>query len=161
MADNKLALCLWFKNEAEEAATFYCDLFPDSALHNVDRAPGDYPAGKQGDVLLANFTLLGLPAMALNGRPQGEFSDTVSLQVFTDSQEETDRYWAALTADGGGEMACSWCFDRFGMRWQVVPRVLMDGLGHPDPVVQGRVFAAMGSMVKIDHAAIEAAIRGE
>jgi len=97
--DARSALCLWFKDRADEAAQFYCDLFPDSAMGSIERSPSDYPGGKEGDVLLANFTLLGMQALALNGNP-GEFSDAVSMQVFTDTQEETDRYWAALTADG-------------------------------------------------------------
>ena len=160
MPEAKTALCLWFESGAGDAAQFYCDLFPDSEMSSVDRAPGDYPGGKEGNILLAHFTLLGMQAMAMNGN-QGEFTDAVSLQVFTDSQEETDRYWDALTADGGGEMACSWCRDRFGMRWQVVPRVLMDGLRHDDPDVRKRVYEAMIQMVKIDHATIEAAMRGE
>lgn len=161
MANSKIATCLWFERDAHEAAQLYCGLFPDSRIERVDTAPGDYPGGKAGDVLTVGFTLLGQPFMGLNGKAENGFTDAISFQVFTDSQEETDRYWAALTADGGGEMACSWCFDRFGVRWQIVPRVLMDGLGHPDPAARARVFAAMGSMVKIDHAAIEAAIRGD
>ncbi len=160
MSEARSALCLWFKDRADEAAQFYCDLFPDSKMGSVERSPSDYPGGKEGDVLLANFTLLGMQALALNGNP-GEFSDAVSMQVFTDTQEETDRYWAALTADGGGEMACSWCFDRFGMRWQIVPRVLGEGLADPDPAARKRVYEAMMGMVKIDHAAIEAARRGD
>jgi predicted 3-demethylubiquinone-9 3-methyltransferase (glyoxalase superfamily) len=160
MPEAKLATCLWFAGDAEPAATLYCGLFPDSRINRIDRAPGDYPGGKAGDVLTVNFTLLGQPFMALNGKAANDFNDAVSFQVFTDSQNETDRYWDALTANGGGEMACSWCFDRFGVRWQIVPRVLMDNLGHPDPATRGRVFAAMQSMVKIDHAAIEAAVAG-
>lgn len=158
MAEKKLATCLWFEHQAEEAARFYCDLFPDSEITRIDRAPGDYPGGTAGDVLTIAFTLLGHPHMAMNGRREGDFSDAVSFQVFTHTQEETDRYWAALTADGGKEMACSWCTDRFGLRWQVVPHVLMDGLGHEDQAIRGRVFEAMMTMVKIDHAAIEGAI---
>jgi predicted 3-demethylubiquinone-9 3-methyltransferase (glyoxalase superfamily) len=161
MADGKLATCLWFAGDAEAAATFYCGLFPDSMIKRIDRAPADYPGGKAGDVLTIGFTLLGQPFMGLNGKAANEFTDAVSFQVFTDSQDETDQYWDALIADGGAEMACSWCRDRFGVRWQIVPRVLMDGLGHSDPDVRGRVFGAMQMMVKIDHAAIAAAIAGE
>ena len=160
MSDSKLATCLWFAGEAEDAAKLYCGLFPHSAINRIDRAPADYPGGKAGDVLTVGFTLLSQPFMGLNGKSANDFTDAVSFQVFTDSQDETDRYWDALTADGGAEMACSWCKDRFGMRWQVVPRVLMDGLGHPDPATQGRVFGAMQAMRKIDHAAIEAAVAG-
>ncbi|WDA40110.1 VOC family protein [Erythrobacter sp. BLCC-B19] len=160
MADHAMATCLWFASGAEEAVKFYCDLFPGSAVTRTDRAPGDYPGGKAGDVLTMNFTLLGQPFMAMNGRPEGDFSDAVSFQVFTETQAETDRLWDALVADGGAEMACSWCRDRFGIRWQIVPRVLMDALGHEDAGVRGRVFGAMMGMVKIDHAGIEAAING-
>lgn len=155
-----MATCLWFDGSAKQAADLYCSLFPDSVIGRVDTAPADYPGGKAGDVLTVNFTLLGQPFMGLNGKAENGFTDAVSFQVFTDTQEKTDRYWEALTANGGGEMACSWCYDRFGVRWQIVPRVLMDNLGHPDPAVRGRVFMAMQSMVKIDHAAIEAALVG-
>lgn len=160
MADAKMATCLWFDGGAHDAATLYCGLFPDSRIDRVETAPTDYPGGKAGDVLTVNFIVLGQPFMGLNGKAENGFTDAVSFQVFTDTQEETDRYWAALTADGGGEMACSWCFDRFGVRWQIVPRVLMDALGHPDPATRGRVFGAMQQLVKIDHAAIEAAVAG-
>lgn len=161
MADENVALCLWFESGAEEAARFYCDLFPDSEVHAVNRSPSDWPGGKAGDVLTIGLTLLGLRAMAMNGNTDDTFSNAMSLQVFTETQEETDRYWDALLGDNGTPMACSWLTDRFGMRWQVIPRVLMDGLDHEDPEVRGMVFAAMQQMVKIDHAAIEAAIAGE
>ena len=160
MANGKIATCLWFRTEAEEATALYCDLFPDSEITRIDRAPTDYPGRKEGDVLTITFTLLGHPHMAMNGRPEGDFTDAVSFQVFTDTQEETDRYWDVLTAEGGKEMACSWCTDRFGIRWQVVPHILMDGLGHQDAEVRGRVFNAMMGMIKIDHAGIEAALAG-
>lgn len=158
MGEPKLATCLWFDGGAMDAAQFYCGLFPDSEILRVDTAPSDYPGGRAGDVLTVNFTLLGQSFMGLNGGQEGGFTDAVSFQVFTDTQQQTDRYWAELTAEGGGEMACSWCYDRWGLRWQVVPRVLMDGLTHDDPDVRARVFEAMQQMVKIDHAAIEAAI---
>jgi len=161
MADENVALCLWFESGAEEAARFYCDLFPDSEVHAVNRSPSDWPGGKAGDVLTIGLTLLGLRAMAMNGNTDDTFSNAMSLQVFTETQEGTDRYWDALLGDNGTPMACSWLTDRFGMRWQVIPRVLMDGLDHEDPEVRGRVFAAMQQMVKIDHAAIEAAIARE
>lgn len=157
---DKLAICLWLDGTAEEAARFYCNLFPDSEIGSIERSPGDYPGGKAGDVLTVTFTLLGQDVMGLNGGANTEFTDAVSFQVFTEDQEETDRYWDALTASGGAEMACSWCKDRFGVRWQVIPRVLMQGLGHDDAAVRARVFEAMQQMVKIDHSAIEAAIAG-
>ncbi|UIP06320.1 VOC family protein [Erythrobacter sp. SDW2] len=164
MTRTGIATCLWFDGGAKDAADLYCGLFPDSAITRIDTAPSDYPGGKAGDVLTVSFTLLGQPFMGLNGRPKLDnangFTDAVSFQVFTDTQEETDRYWSALTGDGGGEMACSWCYDRFGVRWQIVPRVLMDALGHDDPMVRARVFGTMQQMIKIDHAAIDAAIAG-
>jgi len=147
-----LSTCLWFDGTAEDAARFYCELFPDSAIKDIHHAPGTDTA------MLVAFTLLGQDMAALNGGANTEFTDAVSFQVYTDTQEDTDRYWNALIADGGAEMACSWCKDRFGLRWQVVPRVLMQGLSHEDPAVRGRVFEAMQQMVKIDHAGIEAAI---
>ena len=161
MADAKSALCLWLPEGAEEAARFWCELFPDSEIIEFNRSPTDWPGGKAGDVLTVDFTLLGQRAMAMNGNPSGGPNDAISIQVFTDSQEETDRYWEALTGNGGGEMACSWCYDRWGVRWQVVPRVLMQGLGHENPETRTRVFAAMQQMIKIDHAGIEAALKGD
>ena len=157
----KLAICLWFDGAAEEAARFYCDTFPDSEMGGVNRAPADYPGGKAGDALTVGFTLLGQEMLGLNGAAENTFTDAVSFQVFTDSQEETDRYWNAIEANGGSPMACSWIKDRFGVRFQIVPRILMQGLGHEDAAVRGRVFTAMQQMVKIDHATIEAAIAEE
>ena len=157
MADDKLAVCMWFVTEAEEAANFYCSLFPQSEISSVHRSPSAWPGGRAGDVITVGFTLLGVPAMAMNGGPGDRPNNAISLQVFTDTQDETDRYWAALT-EGGGEMACSWCYDRYGVRWQVVPRVLMNGLEHKDADVRARVFSAMQAMVKIDHAQIKQAI---
>lgn len=160
MADEKLAICLWFEKGAEDAARFYCDLFPDSEIHAINRSPTDWPSGNAGDVLTVDFKLLGTPAMAMNGNSDDTFTNAISLQVFTDTQEETDRYWDALLGETGSPMACSWLTDRFGIRWQVVPRVLMEGLCHEDPETKGRVFEAMQQMVKINHAKIEAAIAG-
>lgn len=160
MADKKLATCLWFERGAEEAARYWCDLFPDSAVGQINTAPTDYPGGKAGDVLTVGFTLLGQSFMGLNGKKENGFNDAVSFQVFTDTQDETDHYWQALTAEGGGEMACSWCYDRWGVRWQIIPRVLMEGLAHDDPDARARVFSAMQDMVKIDHDGIVAAIDG-
>jgi predicted 3-demethylubiquinone-9 3-methyltransferase (glyoxalase superfamily) len=156
----RLATCLWFDGRAEEAARFYAATFPDSAVDAIFRAPGDYPAGKQGDVLTVEFTVLGQAFLGLNGGPHFTFDEAVSFQVFTDTQEETDRYWAALTADGGSPGQCSWCKDRFGVSWQIVPRQLNAGMSDPDPAAAKRVFDAMMTMTKIDIAAIEAARAG-
>jgi 2-polyprenyl-6-hydroxyphenyl methylase/3-demethylubiquinone-9 3-methyltransferase len=154
------AVCLWFDKDAEEAARFYTSVFPNSAMGAVNRAPGDYPAGQQGAVLTVEFTICGIPYVGLNGGPYATPNEAYSLQVFTDTQEETDRLWDAIVSNGGSEMQCSWCRDKWGFAWQIVPRILMDALANPDRAAAGRVFNAMMQMVKIDIAAIEAAVRG-
>lgn len=162
---NALTLCLWYDaaqhGGAEAAARFYADTFPDSTVGAIHRSPGDYPGGKAGDVLMVAFTLMGTACSGLNGGGHTQHSEAFSFQIATQTQEETDRYWTAITSDGGAEIACGWCKDRWGVRWQVVPRALMEGLGDPDPAARRRVFAAMQGMVKIDIAAIEAARRGD
>jgi 2-polyprenyl-6-hydroxyphenyl methylase/3-demethylubiquinone-9 3-methyltransferase len=159
-ATKNIAVCLWFDGQAEEAANFYASTFPDSHVDAVLRAPGDYPAGKQGNVLTVEFTVLGMPFLGLNGGSEVTFNQAVSFQVFTNDQAETDRLWNAIVSNGGSENACSWCKDRFGVSWQIVPRVLMEGISDPDPATAKRVFEAMMTMTKIDIAAIEAARRG-
>ncbi len=153
-----VTLCLWYNGDAEAAANFYTATFPDSHIGKVHHAPGDFPGGKQGDALTVEFTVLGIPCIGLNGGPQFPHSEAFSFQVSTDSQEETDRYWNAITGNGGAESACGWCKDRWGLNWQITPRVLTRGMADPDPEVRQRVFQAMMTMGKIDHAAIEAAI---
>jgi 2-polyprenyl-6-hydroxyphenyl methylase/3-demethylubiquinone-9 3-methyltransferase len=155
----KNTICLWYDGGAEDAATFYAQTFPDSAVGAVFRAPGDFPSGKQGDVLTVMFTVMGIPCLGLNGGPAFRQTESFSFQVATDDQEETDRYWNAIVDHGGQASACGWCKDRWGVSWQITPRVLTQGLAHPDPVVAQRVFAAMMTMGKIDVAAIEAACR--
>ena len=162
MSSNKATICLWFDKDAEEAARFYTKTFPDSEMGKVQRAPGDYPAGQQGDALTVEFTLCGIPYLGLNG---GTFENSkptnaYSLQVFTDDQAETDRLWSAIVGNGGSEMQCGWCKDKWGFAWQIVPRALMEGMGDPDPAARQRVFQAMMEMVKIDIARIEAARKG-
>src|SRR5689334_3430708 len=160
MADKKrIATCLWFNKNAEEAANFYAATFPDSRVDAVHQAPGDFPGGKAGDVLTVDFTVLGQPFVGLNGGPEFTFTEAVSFQVFTDTQEETDRYWNAIVSNGGQESMCSWCKDKFGLSWQIVPRALMDGMNDPDTAAAKRVMEAMMTMKKIDIAAIEAARR--
>jgi len=159
--DDKSALCLWFDGQAEEAARFYADVFPDTQILQVQPSEHDWPGGKAGDTLIVTFTLLGRSALALNGGPGEPFTNAVSVQVFTDEQEETDRYWSALIADGGEEIMCSWCRDRFGLAWQIVPRVLMAGQLHDDADIRRRVNEAMFQMKNIDHAAIQAAMNGD
>jgi len=155
----KNTICLWFDKEAEEAARFYADTFPDSQVTAVHRAPGDYPGGKKGDVLTVEFTVVGLPCLGLNGGPMFRHSEAFSFQIATDSQEETDRYWNAIVGNGGKESQCGWCKDRWGLCWQITPRALTDGLAAGGDASK-RVFAAMMTMGKIDIAAIEAARRG-
>ncbi len=157
----RLTTCIWYDGDAEQAARFYADLFPDTRIDRVFRSPVDYPAGKAGDVLTVEFTLLGTPMLGLNGGPGHPLTDALSFQVHTDTQVETDRYWQALTADGGAPVACGWCRDRWGLSWQVVPRQLTAALSHPDPAAARRAMEAMMIMVKIDVAAIEAAVAGE
>lgn len=155
-----MATCLWFNKNAEEAATFYADTFPDSRITAVHKSPADYPDGKAGDVLMVEFTLLGQPFVALNAGPAHTFNPAVSFQVFTDTQEETDRYWDAIVNNGGKASACSWCQDKFGVSWQIVPRTLIEGMTSKDRAAAKRVMEAMMKMVKIDIAKIEAAKRG-
>ena len=152
-------VCLWFDGDAEEAARFYASVFPDSAVTAVHRAPADYPAGRQGDVLTVEFTVLGMPCLGLNGGPGHPHTDAFSFQVATADQAETDRYWHALVDNGGQGIACSWCRDRWGISWQIAPAMLMDAITHPDPAKTRRAFDAMMTMVKIDIATIEAALR--
>lgn len=153
-------VCLWFDKDAEAAARFYAATFPDSSVDAVTRAPGDYPNGKTGDVLTVQFTVLGIPCLGLNGGPAFRHSEAFSFQVATDTQEETDRYWNAIVGHGGEESQCGWCKDRWGLSWQITPRVLMEAIADPDPTAARRAFEAMMSMRRIDIAAIEAARRG-
>ena len=158
--NNKNTLCLWFNGTALEAATFYAQTFPDSAVKAVHHAPGDYPNGKQGDVLTVDFTVLGFPCLGLNGGPAFPHTQAFSFQVATDDQAETDRYWHAIIQNGGQASACGWCQDKWGLSWQITPRVLSAAVTHPDPATAKRAFDAMMTMSKIDIAAIEAAVAG-
>lgn len=158
--NNKNTICLWYNGDALEAATFYAQTFPDSEVKAVHRAPGDYPAGKQGDELTVEFTVLGIPCVSLNGGPLFKHSEAFSFQVSTDNQEETDRFWHAIIDNDGQASACGWCKDKWGLSWQISPRVLVDAVTSKDPAVAKRAFEAMMTMTKIDIAAIEAAIAG-
>jgi predicted 3-demethylubiquinone-9 3-methyltransferase (glyoxalase superfamily) len=159
MASAKNTICLWFDKDAEEAARFYAATFPDSAVTAIHHAPGDYPSGKTGDVLLVEFTVAGLPCLGLNGGPAMRHSEAFSFQITTEDQAETDRYWNAIVGNGGQESACGWCKDRWGISWQITPRVLLDALAAGGAEAK-RAFEAMMTMGKIDVAAIEAARRG-
>jgi predicted 3-demethylubiquinone-9 3-methyltransferase (glyoxalase superfamily) len=157
----KIAPCLWFDGQAEEAATLYAGIFPDTHIDKVHRAPGDYPSGKAGDVLTVEFTVLGTPFVGLNGGPHFKFDEAISFQVYTQDQAETDRYWNALIADGGSEGPCGWCKDRFGLSWQIVPQKLLDAMASPDREAAKRAMDAMLEMKKIDIATIQRAFEGE
>ncbi|WJN61747.1 VOC family protein [Pseudomonas sp. SO81] len=157
---SKNTICLWYDGTALDAATFYAETFPNSSVDAIHRAPGDYPAGKQGDVLTVNFTLLGIPCLGLNGGDTFRHTEAFSFQVATDDQAETDRLWNAIVGNGGQESACGWCKDKWGLSWQITPRALTDAITNPDQAAAGRAFAAMMGMHKIDIAAIEAALKG-
>lgn len=155
----KNTVCLWFDGTALEAAQFYAQTFPDSAVGAVYRAPADFPAGKAGDVLTVLFTVMGIACLGLNGGPAFPHSEAFSFQVSTEDQAETDRYWDAIVGQGGQASACGWCKDKWGLNWQITPRVLTEAIADPDPAVARRAFEAMMQMGKIDIAAIERARR--
>src|SRR6478672_7370631 len=159
MTTAKNTLCLWYDGGAEEAARFYAETFPDSSVEAVHRAPGDYPSGKEGSVITVDFTVMGIPCLGLNGGPMVKPNMAFSFQVATEDQEETDRYWNAIVGNGGQESQCGWCKDKWGISWQITPRVLTDALAAGGDEAK-RAFDAMMGMKKIDIAAIEAARRG-
>ena len=149
-----------FDNDAEEAANFYASVFPDSKVIALHKAPSDYPSGKEGDVITVEFTVMGIPCLGLNGGPIFPHTEAFSFQVATDDQAETDHYWDAIIGNGGQASACGWCKDKWGLSWQITPRVLTDAISNPDPVISKRAFEAMMTMSKIDIAAIAIAITG-
>ena len=155
----KNTICLWYEKDAESAAEFYSATFPDSKVTAVRRAPSDFPDGKEGDVLTVEFTVYGIPCVAINGGPTFKQSEAFSFQIATENQEETDRYWNAIVGNGGEESQCGWCKDRWGLSWQITPRVLIDAMAAGGAEAK-RAFEAMMKMQKIDVAAIEAARRG-
>ncbi len=157
---SKNTVCLWYDGAAEEAARFYAETFPDSRVTGVHRAPGDFPSGKQGDVLTVEFTVLGIPCIGLNGGPAFKQTEAFSFQVATDDQAETDRLWNAIVGNGGQESACGWCTDKWGVSWQITPRILTEAFTGSDRAAAKRAFDAMMEMTKIDIAKIEAARRG-
>ncbi|MAU22632.1 MAG: hypothetical protein CMH13_19215 [Martelella sp.] len=156
---HKNTICIWYDKDAEAAARFYADLFPDSAVTRVTHAPGDYPSGQKGDVLTVEFTVCGIPCLGLNGGPAFSHSEAFSFQISTEDQAETDRYWDAIVGNGGEESACGWCKDRWGLSWQITPRTLMEALAAGGDEAK-RAFDAMMQMRKIDVAAIDAARKG-
>jgi 2-polyprenyl-6-hydroxyphenyl methylase/3-demethylubiquinone-9 3-methyltransferase len=156
----KNVICLWYDGTAQEAAGFYARTFPNSSVTATHPAPGDYPSGKQGNVLTVEFTVVGVPCLGLNGGPMFKHSEAFSFQILTEDQAETDRYWNAIIGNGGTESACGWCKDKWGLSWQITPRALMEAVTDPDRAAAKRAFDAMMDMTKIDIAKIEAARRG-
>ena len=156
---NKNTICLWYNGDAEDAARFYAKTFPDSAVGAVHRAPGDYPSGKQGDVLVVEFTVFGIPCVGLNGGPQFPQTEAFSFQIATEDQEETDRYWNAIVGNGGKESECGWCKDKWGLNWQITPRTLTEAMAAGGAEAK-RAFDVMMTMQKLDVAKIDAARRG-
>ncbi len=160
MSKQPATLCLWYNDDAEEAANFYAATFPGSKVGKVHRAPADNPSSKEDAVLTVDFTVLGFPCIGLNGGTAFKHSEAFSFQVHTDTQEETDRLWNAIVGNGGQESMCGWCKDKWGLSWQITPRVLTDVMTSGDKAAAKRAFEAMMSMKKIDVATIEAAIKG-
>ena len=156
----KNTICLWYNGSALDAANFYAQTFPDSSVGTVLRAPGDFPSGKEDDVLTVEFTVMGVPCLGLNGGPVFKHNEAFSFQVCTEDQAETDRLWNAIVGNGGQESACGWCKDKWGLSWQITPRMLTEAINDPDRAAAKRAFDAMMDMRKIDIAAIEAARRG-
>jgi predicted 3-demethylubiquinone-9 3-methyltransferase (glyoxalase superfamily) len=154
----KNTICLWYEKDAESAAKFYASVFPDSAVGAIQHAPSDFPDGKKGDVLTVEFTVCGIPCIAINGGPAFKQSEAFSFQIATDTQEETDKYWNAIVGNGGAESQCGWCKDKWGLNWQITPRVLTEAMAKGGAEAK-RAFDAMMGMRKIDVARIEAAIR--
>ena len=159
MAKPKNTICIWYDNDAEAAARFYAETFPDSAVKSVHRAPSDFPGGKAGQVLTVEFTVVGIPCLGLNGGPVFKQTEAFSFQIATDSQEETDKYWNSIVGNGGQESACGWCKDKWGLSWQITPRVLTDAMAAGGAEAK-RAFEAMMEMKKIDVAKIVAGRRG-
>ncbi|MDQ1817429.1 VOC family protein [Massilia sp. CCM 9210] len=158
---SKNTICLWYDGDAVDAANFYAETFPDSAVHAIHRAPGNYPDGKEGDILTVEFTVVGIPCLGLNGGPHFKHSEAFSFLIATDDQPETDRLWNAIVSNGGQESECGWCKDRWGLSWQIAPRVLTDAVFGTDRAAAKRAFDAMMTMKKIDIATIERAVRDQ
>lgn len=156
----KNTICIWYDGNALEAAEFYAKHIPESSVNSIHRAPSDFPTGKEGDVLTVNFTVAGINCIGLNGGDAFKHSEAFSFQIATDDQEETDGLWNAIIGNGGQESVCGWCKDRWGISWQITPRVLTNAVTGQDKAAAKRAFDAMMKMRKISIAGIKAAIRG-
>jgi len=156
----KNVICVWYNDDAEEAARFYAKTFPNSAVTGIHHAPGDFPGGQKGQVLTVEFTVVGIPCLGLNGGTAFKHSEAFSFQIITEDQAETDRYWNAIVNNGGAESACGWCKDKWGISWQITPRMLLDAMTGSDKAAAKRVFDSMMNMKKIDIATLEKARRG-
>ncbi|RIV87628.1 VOC family protein [Aurantiacibacter zhengii] len=157
----KNTICIWYDTEAEAAARFYASVFPDSAVQAVNLSPADNPGNREGQVITVHFTVCGVACLGLNGGPRFPHTEAFSFQIATDTQEETDRYWNAIVGNGGQESMCGWCKDKWGVNWQITPRILTAAIASTDRAAAKRAFQAMSAMRKINHAEIEAAIAGE
>ena len=154
----KNTICIWYEKDAESAAEFYASVFPDSTVGHIFYAPSDFPGGKAGDVLTVEFTVCGIPCVGLNGGTFFKQSEAFSFQIATDDQDETDKYWNAIVGNGGQESECGWCKDKWGVSWQITPRILLEALQVGGEEAK-RAFDAMMKMQKIDVAAIDDARR--
>jgi predicted 3-demethylubiquinone-9 3-methyltransferase (glyoxalase superfamily) len=157
MTTAKNTICVWYDRHAEEAARFYASVFPDSHVGEIQRAPLDNPGNKAGDVIVVPFTVCGVACIGLNGGPIFPHTEAFSFQIATDTQEETDRYWNAIVGNGGAESQCGWCKDKWGVNWQITPRVLTEAMAAGGATAKA-AFKAMMTMGKIDIAVIEAAV---
>lgn len=160
MTDTTGQICLWFEKDAEGAARFYAETFPDSSVGKVHKSPADNPSAKEGEPLTVDFTVMGIRCLGLNGGPHFKQSEAFSFVVVTENQEETDRYWNAIVGNGGQESQCGWCKDKWGVSWQITPRILAEAMDG-EPRRAKRIFEAMMPMKKIDIATLEAAAQGE
>ncbi len=156
---SKNTICLWYEKDAESAAKFYAETFPDSSVGKVIYAPSNFPDGKKGDALTVEFTVCGIPCVAINGGPTFKQSEAFSFQIATEDQEETDRYWNAIVGNGGMESQCGWCKDKWGVSWQITPKTLTEAMSKGGDEAK-RAFEAMMKMKKIDVAVIDTARKG-
>ena len=158
---DKVTPCLWFDGKAEEAARFYTSLIPNSRIVDVQHSPSDTPSGPEGMVLTVEFELDGRSYIGLNGGPEFQFNEAVSLQVECDDQAEVDKYWDGLLADGGEPSVCGWLRDTYGLSWQVTPKRLLEMYTSPDRDAARRAMEQMLTMVKLDIEPLERAFAGQ